>query len=708
MGIIGNIRKHSWLAVAIVGIAIIAFIIGDLTKNRGGIPDMGKINGVTVTPQHFNSLTDRMEAQMKQQQGVAQLPSDVEYRIREQVWQELIQQTLFNEEYERLGLSISPAELNDMYTGTFIHPTLRQQFTDPQTGQYNTQIIQYYVDNFDQLDTLQKASWVELEEYVQNDRLQQKYSALWSQALYMPKAIAEKMVEINSKSADARVAALSLQSINDSESEPTDADYQKYYNEHKAELRIREEYRHLEYIVFPIVPTNEDMAQIQSDVMKLWAEFQEMDTASNSDMAFFVNSESDRSYDSTFVASTSFAAPFDSLVAHTAVGKYIEPQIVGNQWMMGKVMAAQQRPDSLRARCIWILNGQASQSVSRTDEQAKSLADSVSMLLKSGKVSFENAVQEYSENKEGDGDMGWALDGGYGFLNEQIVNTPVGGIFTLQHPQKVGYMVVEVTGKTTPKQKYRVATITRNIVPSNATEKSVYNTANFFAGQNRTREAMISAAQEQNLAVRNQDIRLMDNTLGGIQNARSIVQWAYGDDVIAGEVADQVFPCDNVYVVCALSDVFPKGYLTLEQARPYIEQMVRLEKKGEVAMARAEEAVKAGKDVNSIAAKLGTVVDSMSHISFNDFYFGRYGMEPKVQAAVAAQAASGKTGFVGPVRGASGVYMVQIDNIVNNENGNDVSTIQRQQVQLAQQKLSMVLSLLVEKSKITDQRNKFF
>ena len=179
-------------------------------------------------------------------------------------------------------------------------------------------------------------------------------------------------------------------------------------------------------------------------------------------------------------------------------------------------------------------------------------------------------------------------------------------------------------------------------------------------------------------------------------------------EVIAGEVADQVFPCDNVYVVCALSDVFPKGYLTLEQARPYIEQMVRLEKKGEVAMARAEEAVKAGKDVNSIAAKLGTVVDSMSHISFNDFYFGRYGMEPKVQAAVAAQAASGKTGFVGPVRGASGVYMVQIDNIVNNENGNDVSTIQRQQVQLAQQKLSMVLSLLVEKSKITDQRNKFF
>ena len=31
MGIIGSIRKHSWIAVVVVGGAIIAFIIGILT-----------------------------------------------------------------------------------------------------------------------------------------------------------------------------------------------------------------------------------------------------------------------------------------------------------------------------------------------------------------------------------------------------------------------------------------------------------------------------------------------------------------------------------------------------------------------------------------------------------------------------------------------------------------------------------------------------
>ena len=58
MGIIGSIRKHSWIAVAIVGIAIIAFIIGDLTKNNRSIPDVGKVNGQVMTRQHFDELVE--------------------------------------------------------------------------------------------------------------------------------------------------------------------------------------------------------------------------------------------------------------------------------------------------------------------------------------------------------------------------------------------------------------------------------------------------------------------------------------------------------------------------------------------------------------------------------------------------------------------------------------------------------------------------
>ena len=122
-------------------------------------------------------------------------------------------------------------------------------------------------------------------------------------------------------------------------------------------------------------------------------------------------------------------------------------------------------------------------------------------------------------------------------------------------------------------------------------------------------------------------------------------------------VADQVYECDGMFVVVALKDVYKKGYATLDQVRPMIEQQVRLDKKAELLMARAEEAVKAAKDINSIALKLNTTVDTLDSVAFNDYYLGRYGMEPKVQAAISAK----KSGLVGPVKGASGVYMVQID-----------------------------------------------
>jgi hypothetical protein len=48
MAIIGTIRKHSWIAVVLVGGAILAFIFQDLSKNNGGIPDVGKVNGKTL------------------------------------------------------------------------------------------------------------------------------------------------------------------------------------------------------------------------------------------------------------------------------------------------------------------------------------------------------------------------------------------------------------------------------------------------------------------------------------------------------------------------------------------------------------------------------------------------------------------------------------------------------------------------------------
>ena len=703
MAIIGTIRKHSWVAVLIVGVAILAFILGDLTKNRGGIPDMGKVNGVTMTNQRFNELVTEMENNYKTQQQTAQVPAEVERQIRDQVWQNFVDETLMEEQTAKLGLKVTAAEVSDMYTGTFIHPYLRQMFTNPQTGQYDLRQVNYWIDNFDQLDTAQRLQWIEIEKYVRKDREQQKYANLIGMAFYMPKAIAAKVAEYGATTANVRVVALPFQSVNDDEVTVTDADYKNYYNEHRSDFRVREELRDVEFISFPINPTAQDMADIEKDVMKTWAEMQ---TTSDDEMAFFVNAESYRPYDSNYVRASTFTAPFDQLVEGASAGTLIEPRITAGEWMMAKVMATAMRPDSLRASVVYILNSNAGGGITRSNDQAKQLADSVLALLKGNKMSFEQAVEQFSDDPqkgETKGDMKWQPDGSYGFLNEQLVDNPVGTCFLFEHPQGVGYFVVKVTDKTPAVKKYRVALISHPIQPSSATNRAVYAEASKFAGQNRNIAEFTAAAQQNNMQVRSARLNMMADQMAGVTNARSIVQWAYNEDTKIGTVADQVFECDNIFVVVALKDVFTKGYANFEQVREMIEQPVRLEKKGEILMARADEAVKAGKDITSIATKLNVAIDTLDSISFTDYYLGRYGMEPKVQSAVAIT----EKGLVGPVKGANGVYVVNVDSRAPKAEV-DTDMVRARLEQGYRSKMRALTQVLKDNAKVKDQRNKFF
>ena len=688
--------------MAVVGVAIVAFIIGDLTKNNRGIPDMGKINGTTISYQHFN---EQMENNYKRQQGVSQVPTDVDYQIREQVWQNLVTETLTDEQFAKLGLTVSPAEVSDMYVGTFIHPYLRQSFTDPKTGVYQVQAIQYYVDNFENLDTAQRMEWMELEKAVKADRKQQKYSALIARGMYMPNAIAKQIAEMGNKLSNVTAVNCSYQSVDDSEITLSEEDYQKYYNKHKAEFRLRDEMREIEYIVYPIAPTTKDMEDIATAVQSTWEEFQTVDA---DELLFFVNSESDRSYDSTYRKASEFASPMDSALMAAGEGSFISPRIAGNEWMMAKVLKIANRPDSLRASAIYIFNDKVGGNITRGDEQAKQLADSVSNLVKSGAMTFEQAVEQYSDDPQkanNNGDMEWQLDGGYGFLNEEIINTPEGGVFVMQHPNEVGYFVVKVTGKTSPHRKYRVATIARTIAASEATTRNIYNEANKFAGNNRTYAEMTAGAQQENLQVRNAMVTPMQYSVSGINNARSIVQWAFNEKTEKGAVADQIFEADDMYIVAALKDVYKVGYATLDQVRSMIENQVRNEKKGELLMARMEEAKKANADIYAIATKVNSVVDTLDSVSFNDYFLGKYGMEPKVQSAIAAAA---ENTLVGPIQGAQGVYMVKVNAKMDNPTPVDPATIRSQKEQSFMQGLRSVQQVLKDNAKVVDQRNKFF
>lgn len=704
MGIIGNIRKHSWIAVLIVGIAIVAFIIGDLQKNRTQ-PYFAKVDGNEITYDYYNS-------RLIQREEDYQMRGNTSYAFRDAIWQEILQERLLDKEMASLGIEVTDAEVSDMYIGRFIHPKLQQQFTNPQTGQYDRQGISNYVRQIDEMpDTMTaKVQWLRFQEQVRDDRQRNKYIALLQNGIYMPKALAAKVAEISAKQSDVRVAGLLYSQATDSEIELTDADYQKYFDSHKKEINYdmfrmdSREQREVAYAVFTSQPTQSDMAELEKEMGEWWSDMQSLEER---DLIDFVNMHG--GYDSIYVSSDIFAAPLDTVIKSSHAGSEIAPMIVPavtkndmgrhtyGMYVMGKVLKTEMRPDSVRASIVFIPNNKYDGRIERTPEAATHIKDSAMAGIKAG-MPFEEAVRQFSFDTTNGGDIEWQPDGRLVF-GDEIVHHNIGDVFEHEIPGGAGYYIVKVTGKSSPSQKYRVALAYKAITPSNDTERDVRDRANQFASQYSTCQAMIEGAQSQNVPMRSALLISMSDSLTGFTNTRDAVRWAFNDKTVVGSVSGEIYNSDYSYIVVGLREVYVPNQLTLEQARPIIEQRLRLEKLGEQLAAKAEEAMKGKSDINAIAEALNTTVDTITGVTFGG-YLGRNGMEPKATSAIAAK---NSTGIIGPVQGASGVYVITVDTNSQAENV-DVDAIRQRYESAGMSGLNILIPVLQNRVKIKDNR----
>ena len=91
--------------------------------------------------------------------------------------------------------------------------------------------------------------------------------------------------------------------------------------------------------------------------------------------------------------------------------------------------------------------------------------------------------------------------------------------------------------------------------------------------------------------------------------------------------------------------------------------------------------------------------DTITAVSFGS-YLGRNGMEPKVSSAIAAKK---DTGLIGPIQGASGVYVVNVDNNNQNETQN-ADNIRQRYEGAGQNGLNNLMNTLQKRIKIVDNR----
>lgn len=661
MAAIGRIRKNSGLLIAIIGVALAAFVLGDLFKSGGrgrqNIP-VAVVNGEEITYPDFNRQAEQNLENQRQRSRTGDLSDRQRFTVRQQTYEQMVREILMEEKYDELGIQVTTEELYELVQGKNPHQVILNNFTDPNTNRFDPAMVRQFLANLDQMEKAQRQQWFALEEYIRDDRKFQKFQNLITKAYYVPDSLAKLNYQETGMTANVDYFGIKYQTIADDEVEVTDADYKNYYEENKYRFKNENEQRNLDYVVFDVTASEEDVAAIEEQVNELDEEFK---TIPLHEVPRFVNSVSDQSYDSSWKSRGDLPARIESNMFNGETGEKVGPYVENEKYHIAKLIETTMRPDSMKASHILITyqGANRAQNVVRSRPEAQSFSDSLFNVLKNNPNRFEELAKEYSDGPTGakGGDLGWFADGAMAYnFNEAVVNNDKGDVVTAE--TAFGYHIIKVTGKKDPVKKVRVAQIVREITPSSQTYQDVYMQASSFAGENKTLEQFEAAIEEQGLNKRSTGFFDKNKyAIPGITQPRQIVRWAFDEETEMGQ-ASSVFEDEEKFIVAALTDTRPAGYIPVEDAKEQIEPLVRREKKAEVIIAKIED--KAG-NLNAKAMGLGAEIKHYDNLRFNGRNLKGFGPESKVIARVfnLDERESSE-----PIQGDMAMYVFRMNSIV--------------------------------------------
>ena len=707
MAAIEKIRKRSGLLIAIIGLALLAFVLQDLFQSTGRHREynVAVIDGEKIPYKDFEDLKNQNLENMKRSYGNS-LTSSQTYSVYNNTLEQMIKDHIMTKEYNAIGMNVTPDELYDQFVGDEPHQWVLQNFTDA-NGNFNRQALESYMQNLDNYPIENRNQWIEFENAVKENRLQTKFDNLVKASYFVPSKLAQKYYENKNNKASADVVVLRYSSIPDSTVVVTDKDRKQFYEENKYRYETSEN-RSIDYVVFDIVPS----AQDNQDALNLMNSLKD-DFAVAENVANFVNGNSDERYDSTWMGRTEVPAAIESVIfdGGNQPGFVYGPYFDANAYNLVRIMDLQNRADSLRASHILIsyIGALRSEDTVTTKERAQVIADSLANVLRKNAKNpelFEKLASQYSTDKgsaEKGGDLDWFTDGMMvNDFNEFVMNNPVGQIGVVETP--FGYHVIKVTGKTEMLPKARLAIVKHEVTPSTKTYQDIFAVANKFVTENRTYDAFNAAIEAEGLTKRTMP-KMTASTyqITGIDNPRQIVRWAFDEKTKIHDVSS-IFELDNSFVVAALTDIVPEGYAPLSAIAEQAKYQIINKTKGEIAVDKMKAC---GTDYDRMVSELGAESTSVSDVNLDSRVLGNFGVEADVIGTILGM----KEGeVVGPMAGNNSAFVIKNVKMQPAPATTDYSTILRDKTSQFNNKLlnNGVYNALRDKAKIEDNRVLFY
>ncbi len=665
MASLQKIRNHGALLITIVGLAMLAFILGDFLNSGSSFfnrsrENVGVIEGQKIHYTEYEAAKEQLTEVYKIETGRSDFDEDMQVQIRNQVWNMMLMDYTMRAQADKIGMDVTADELSELCIGDNIHQIIRgrRAFYD-ENGQFNRdavvnllQAINEGNEDAEMNANLKQAKsyWLYWEKAVRISYMQEKYTNLLQHLLKANSLDAEYAFNSRQNGVSAEYAMQPYFTVADSLVKVSEGDIKKLYNQHKEQYKQTPN-RAIKYIAFDIVPSEADFQAAQDLMTKLQNEFKTTD-----DISLVVNTNSDIMYDGRDYSEQTVPAQF-------------------KEFAFGK--------GAKTGDCTDILFENNTYAMARIMQAGYSMPDSVEL----------KAIVEGGEDQE----LGWfkASD-----LPKNIYEPAFAGKrgtrFTVaQGMGEQTYEIMEI-GKPTPKVK--LAILAREVTPSSKTYSIIYNNAKQFIVNNGDAEALETAAQEAGMAVIPQyNLTKTTDKIGQLKNSRPIVRWAF--EAKEGQVSD-VFECGQQFVVAALTEVNDGEYRPLNAVRAEL----TYEATNNAKAAYIKKQLKGAESLEAAAEKMGQKIQSVERVTLADSRFGNAGMEP---AVIGKTIALGENALSEPIQGNMGVFVVKTGAA---NNSSDTFVPENEKAQLASRFAYLpyqAMQLIEDKAKVEDNRANF-
>ncbi len=664
MATLTNIRKHGTLLIIIVGLAMLAFILGDFLNSGSSFfnrnrENIAEIEGQKVHYTEYEEAVKNLTEVYKIETGRSNFDEEQTVQIRNQVWQMLLMDYTLRAEGERIGMAVNSDELSELCIGAHPHQLIQQRraFYD-ETGAFNRDNLVRFLasleqeaDNAEQQANLEQAKkyWLYWENAVRLTQMQEKYTNLVRSLIRANSVDAEFAFNGRQESVSADYVMQPYYAVADSLVKVSNGDIKKLYKLHKPQYKQTPN-RTIEYVTFAIRPSQNDYEATKKSMEALYEEFKTAE-----DVAVVVNPNSDIMYNGQDYSAETIPAQFKDFAFHKGAkaGDVTEIEFLNDTYACARIMeCGYSMPDSVELKAI--------------------------------------ASQEGQEDQE----LGWYQAAE---LRQDIAEPAFKGKrgtrFTVNGQE---FEIMEIS-PATPKAK--VAILAQQVTPSSKTYSVLYNQAKQFIVTNNTAEAMRDAAKEAGMAVTPQ-YNLNKNTekVGSLTSSRAIVRWAF--EANEGQVSD-VFECGDLFVVAALTEVNDGDYRSLEAVRPELLVEATNNKKAEYLQQELSQYT----SLEEAAKALNKSVQHADAISLSSYRFGNGGQEP---AIIGAALAAEQGALSAPLKGNNGVYLLVTSNKQVAEGEINVAQEKQQlNARYSYQIPYQAIALLEEKAKVEDNRANF-